>query len=416
MILKSKKVSDILLSERKIKQLALLFTATYMVSYITRINFGAIISEIEVSTKMSRTLLSTAVTGSFITYGAGQIISGICGDFFSPKKLVEAGLIISVCMNLLMPLCNTPYLMLAVWCVNGFAQAFMWPPIVKIMVAAFSGEQYKKMAVRISWASSYGTIVVYFVAPLLITLLSWKAVFLFSALCGIIMIVIWRKYCIDIKDIPQAKGEVEKTSGKSATKALLTPVMIAVMIAIILQGMLRDGVATWMPTYISDVYHLGSAVSILTGVVLPLFSILCTQAASVLYRKKLKSPVLCSAIMFFIGSASTIVLYLQSGNNVMLSVVCSSLLTGAMHGVSSMLTAMVPPFFKKYGNISTVSGVLNACAYVGSGISTFGIAALSENNGWEFTLLVWCIIAVVGTCICITSITPFKNKFLKKEI
>lgn len=402
-----------MLGERKIKRLALLFTVTYMVSYITRINFGAIISEIEIATKMSRTLLSTAVTGSFITYGAGQIISGICGDFFSPKRLVEAGLIISVLMNLLMPFCNTPYLMLVVWCINGFAQAFMWPPIVKIMVTAFSGEQYKKMAVKISWASSYGTIIVYFIAPLLITIISWKAVFWFSALCGIIMIFVWRKYCIDIKDIPQANKKIENRLGKSATKALLTPVMISVMIAIILQGMLRDGVATWMPTYISDVYHLGSAVSILTGVVLPLFSILCTQAASVLYRKKLKSPVICSAIMFFVGSVSTMVLYLQSGNNAMVSVVCSALLTGAMHGVSSMLTAMVPPFFKKYGNISTVTGVLNACAYVGSGISTFGIAALSENNGWKFTLLVWCVIAVAGTIICVLSIKSFKNKFLK---
>ena len=96
-----------------------------------------------------------------------------------------------------------------------------------------------------------------------------------------------------------------------------------------------------------------------------------------------------------------------------LSVICSSLLTGAMHGVSSMLTAMVPPFFKKYGNISTVTGILNACAYVGSGISTFGIAVLSEKIGWQFTLLMWCVIAVVGTLICFGSIKSWRNGFSK---
>ncbi len=402
-----------MINERKVKGLALLFTATYMVSYITRINLGAIISEIEANTQISRTLLSTAVTGSFITYGVGQIISGICGDLFSPKKLVQTGLIISVIMNLLMPLCASPYLMLLVWCINGFAQAFMWPPIARIMVAAFSEEQYKKMAVRISWASSYGTIIIYFIAPILITLLNWKSVFLFSACCGIVMIMFWNKYCIDIKDITQEKVKTKKTSQKSAIKVLLSPVVIAIMVAIILQGMLRDGVATWMPTYIADIYHLGSAVSILTGVVLPLFSILCTQTASVLYLKKFKSPVLCSAIMFLIGAVSTVGLYFGSGNSVILSVICSSLLTGAMHGVSSMLTAMVPPFFKKYGNISTVAGILNACAYVGSGISTFGIAVLSEKIGWQFTLLMWCVIAVVGTLICFGSIKSWRNGFSK---
>jgi OPA family glycerol-3-phosphate transporter-like MFS transporter len=61
------------------------------------------------------------------------------------------------------------------------------------------------------------------------------------------------------------------------------------MIAIILQGMLRDGVTTWMPTYIADVYHLDTAISILTGIVLPLFSIACTQVTSKLYRHKIKN-------------------------------------------------------------------------------------------------------------------------------
>lgn len=399
-----------MLSHKKTKGLAILFTITYMVSYITRINFGAIISEIEADTQISRTLLSTAITGSFITYGTGQIVSGICGDLFSPKKLVRLGLTITVIMNLLMPLCNNSYLMLIVWCINGFAQAFMLPPIIKLMVAAFSEEYYKKMAVKISWASSYGTIIIYFIAPVLITLSGWKTVFLFSALCGIIMIFIWNKYCIDISEIPE-DTRVKKTSTLTATKALFSPVIIAVMICIILQGMLRDGVSTWMPSYIADTYNLNTAVSILTGVVLPLFSVLCTQIASVLYRKKLKSPVLCSAVMFLTGTIATICLYYSSGNSVLLSVVCSSLLTGAMHGVSAMLTSMVPPFFKKYGNISTVAGILNACAYVGSGISTFGIAILSENIGWQFTLRMWCIIAILGSLICIFSIRPWKKQF-----
>ena len=72
--------------------------------------------------------------------------------------------------------------------------------------------------------------------------------------------------------------------------------------------------------------------------------------------------------MFIIGTTVSTILYFCSGGSAIVSIICSAILTGAMHGVSSMLTAMVPPFFKKYGNVSTVTGVLNACAYVGSGI------------------------------------------------
>ena len=404
-----------MLSERKVRGLALLFMATYMVSYITRVNFGAVISEIEADTQIARTLLSMSVTGSFITYGAGQIISGICGDRISPKRLVQVGLITTTLMNLLIPLCGNAYQMLGVWCVNGFAQAFMWPPIVRLMVAAFSEEYYKKMAVRISCASSYGTIVTYFAAPVLISVVSWRAVFVFSACCGALMTILWSRYCIDVKSVPRKPEERKVQTGKSAVGVIFSPVIIGVMLTIIMQGMLRDGVTTWMPTYITDTYHLDTTVSILSGILIPLFSILCMQMSSVLYRKKFPSPVVCSAVMFLTGLAAAVVLYFGSGNSVVLSVVCTSVLSGSMYGVSTMLTAMVPPYFKKYGNISTVSGVLNACTYVGSGVSTFLIAVVSKNMGWSLTLLMWCLIAMLGAVVCFACAIPWKKKFSQTE-
>lgn len=398
-----------MVDKKKARQLAILFTVTYMASYITRINLGAIISEIETQTGIARTLLSMSITGGFITYGIGQIVSGICGDYFSPKKLVSLGLGVSVIMNLLMMISSHPYVMLAIWCVNGFAQAFMWPPIVKIMVEVFSEDYYKKMAVRISWASSYGTIAIYLIAPIIITLLNWQFVFLFSATCGIITIFLWNKYSVDIDR--SKKIEVTPSTNKNANYLLLTPVVISIMLAIILQGMLRDGVTTWMPSYIADVYHLDTAVSILTGIVLPVFSIICTQITSKLYRHKIKNPVTCSVIMFIIGTLVSMTLYFCSGSSAIISIICSSILTGTMHGVSSMLTAMVPPYFKKYGNVSTVTGVLNACAYLGSGISTFAIAIISEKIGWRANLIIWCFISAVGTLICLWCVKPWKQKF-----
>ena len=169
-----------MITDRKeVRGIAVMFTLMYMISYITRINYGAIIAEMVVDTGYTKTLLSMALTGSFITYGVGQIVSGICGDYFSPKKLLSIGLGSSVLMNILIPFCPNPYTMLAVWCVNGFAQAFMWPPLVRLMTALLSDEDYKKVSVKVSLGSSVGTIVVYLVSPLLITLAGWRMVFFF---------------------------------------------------------------------------------------------------------------------------------------------------------------------------------------------------------------------------------------------
>lgn len=392
--------------KKDVNRLILLFTLTYMVSYITRINYGTVILEMERETKMARSLLSMALTGSFITYGTGQIISGVLGDKFSPKKLISFGFIITIIMNLLIPFCRDPYQMLAVWCINGFAQSLMWPPLAKLMIVLLSDDDYKRASVRVSWGSSFGTIFVYIVSPVLISIASWRSVFFLSAIMGIFMLYAWNKYAFDIE--PQQKTALSEDVSKSKG-TIFTPVMIFVMIAVVLQGMLRDGVTTWMPTYISDTFDLGSAISILTGVILPIFSILSFQVASRIYRKTFTNPVTCSGVIFAFGAASALSLYLFSDLSAVFSAVLSALLTGAMHGVNFILVSMVPAFFKKYGNVSTVSGVINSCTYIGSAVSTYGIALLSDLYGWNFTLLIWFVIAALGTLTCFINAKPWKK-------
>ncbi len=398
------------LKGRQVTRLAILFAVTYMVSYITRINYGAIIEAMESATHISRSLLSMAVTGSFITYGVGQVISGIIGDHFSPKKLVTIGLSVSVLMNLLLPFCLSPYLMTAVWCVNGFAQSFLWPPMVRILTTLLNSDDYKRSSAKISWGSSIGTIIVYLLSPLLITTLGWKSVFFVSAACGLLMIGIWNKFSYDIPKAPKASAPKQQKN-RSSVAVLFAPLMLFVMLGIILQGMLRDGVTTWMPSFISDTYDLGSSISILTGVVLPLFGILCFQIGSRLYRKVFTNPMICAGIFFGAGALAAGALYLLNGVHPALSVGFSAMLTGCMHGVNLILICMIPPFFEKYGIVSTASGVLNSCTYIGSALSTYGVALLSEQFGWNFTLLIWLAIAAAGTLICLLCAKPWNKRF-----
>ena len=197
----------ILTKESEIRKIRYLFMLTYMVSYITRINYGAVILEISSNTGFAQELLSLALTGSFLTYGVGQLISGYFGDKVQPKKLVLLGLSVTVLMNILIPLCNNPMQMAAVWCVNGFAQAFMWPPIVRLMVNLLSERVYKRETVFVSWGSSIGTILIYLISPLLIAIAGWRAVFVMSAVSGIFMILIWYRICPVLEDEKKTKKE-----------------------------------------------------------------------------------------------------------------------------------------------------------------------------------------------------------------
>lgn len=391
---------------REHKRYSFLFAMTYFVSYLTRINFAAIISVMVSATGYSKAILSIAVTSSFVTYGVGQCISGFMGDRFSPKGLISIGLCTTALINTLLPVLGTAPWMIFLWSINGFAQSLMWPPLVRIMTCVFSDEEYKYASVKVSWASSFGTMAVYLVAPMLISAFSWKAVFWFAAVAGLTMLVIWHKYCPAISETENKIDEVYRSN-----ESWFSVVMIPILFVIVLQGMLRDGVTTWIPSFIAETYDLKNSIAILTSVVLPVFAIICFNITAWLYRTKFKNPVACAGTLLLVGTIAGAFLLWTVGKTPVVSIGMAAVFTGTMHGVNLMVTNLILPWFKKYGNISTISGILNSCTYVGSAISTYGIAALSETFGWGYTVAVWSVVAFVGMLVCLLTAKPWIRRY-----
>ena len=107
------------------------------------------------------------------------------------------------------------------------------------------------------------------------------------------------------------------------------------------------------------------------------------------------------------------VLYLFCGQSPFLSVALSAVITGCMHGVNLMLNGISPRFFAKSGNVSFYSGLLNSCTYIGSAISTYGIAVLSRVIGWNGTIFIWVLIAAGGGLLCLVAAKPWKNTYME---
>ena len=397
----------------KSMKLAWLLMATYMVSYLTRINYGAVLVDMVASTGYTKPELSMAVTGSFITYGIGQVVSGLIGDRVQPRRLVSLGFVITVLMNLLLPLCREPWLMTVVWSINGVAQAFMWPPIVRLMVGCYSGEEYTKATVIVSWGSSVGSILVYLIAPVLVALSGWQTMFWFSSLCGLLILPIWLKRCPQLPE--EAPRKRSDGGGESVGRLIASPLMICVLLCIVLQGTLRDGITTWMPTYVSETYDLGSSISILTGVLLPVFSLISIAVVRWFFEKKLRHPMLCTLLLFLVGAVSAGALYWLTGKNGPVSIFFMTLLTGCMHGINLLLISFLPSYFKSTGRVSLISGILNSCTYVGSALSTYGIAVLTEAVGWKPTILVWLGIVVLGAVLCFINVPAWNRKFERQD-
>lgn len=397
--------------KKQVNRFVFLCAFIYFISYVTRTNYGAVLSEMVTSMNLSKSELSVALTGSFITYGAGQLVSGYLGDHIHPKKLLAAGLLVTSIINLLLPLCPSASMMAVLWCINGFAQSFMWPPLVKTMLMLLSIEDYEAKVVNVGYGSSSGTIFVYLVAPLCILISGWKLMFVVSGVMGLIGLVIWQRKCPSFTlTYPERKMTDTR---KTKRVKLITPLLIIAVIGILMQGILRDGVATYMPSFISETYHLSNEVSILTGVLLPIFSLVCTKTAAKLHLKVFPNLMTCSAVFFFACTAAAVPLYFFYEASPALSVVLLTVLNAFIHGVNLMITTLLPPKLADREHLSTMAGMINSFAYVGSAISTYLIPLAAEGYGWNATLLIWVAAAVLGTFACIIGIPIYKHKMKK---
>jgi OPA family glycerol-3-phosphate transporter-like MFS transporter len=195
----------------------------------------------------------------------------------------------------------------------------------------------------------------------------------------------------------------EKEEPASSVRMELSVLFLigAVIVAIVLQGFLRDGVTNWTPSYVSDIFRVDSSAAILSGVILPVFSIVCFQLADVIHRKLLKNEMVCAMAFFLTGAVAAVVLAVTDGQNMIVSLSGLALLVGSMHGVNLMLISMVPHYFEKFGKVSLVSGILNAGTYIGSALSAYGTAVYTENFGWQSTIFLWAAVAASGAAVCI---------------
>ena len=400
------------------KHITVLLMLVYFSSYITRINFAAIIQEIITATGFGKEALSVIPVCLSITYGAGQVVNGMLSDRIKPQTMIFCGLACVSTVNIIFPLfANSVIAMCILWAINGFAQAMMWPPIVQIIVRCMHGKDYESGMFWVSCGSSFGTIAVYLLAPLIITLLGWRAVFFICAGTALLVTVLFGilRSRIEMPPLPVAPQTAEKKRGFAFPNAALLPILL-IGAGIILQGMLRDGVSTWMPTFLVEVFGFTNTTSILITVVLAVFSIIAFGAAGRIYHRFFKNEVFFAGIIFGVATLCSLFLLFFFDATRIGAIIGLMLINGCAHGINLMLISYVPKRFRCYGSISTISGCLNACTYVGSAISTYGIAVLVERLGWGFTIGSWIIIAALGTAACFAATLPWHKFFnLKPE-
>lgn len=385
----------------------------YFFSYAMRLDYTASLVAIVSDLGISNTAASAAVTGSFITYGTVQVLCGFIGDKVSPIKMISVAMFGTVLVNILVSFCSNIWIITALWCVNGACQAMIWPPLARFIAEQVGIVKYANAVTLIGLSTSSGTIFIYLFVPLILKYTVWRSVFRIMSILGIIMMLVWILATRGIKI-----GKAEQVKKEESSKSISTFGLIAlaglvpVFIAIALQGILRDGIQTWLPSLINAEFNLSESSSVLSAAILPVFSMICSLVANAV-NNKIKHELKTAAIMYAFAFLLTIPVAFGVKNPIV-TIVCAALISASMHGVNHMLIVLIPKSFYKYGMVSTFSGILNACTYIGASISSYGFAAVSDKfGGWSAVLISWCITAFLGSAICLFKIKSWTN-FLKK--
>lgn len=391
--------------------LSFLCCLSYFVSYLTRLNYAACLVELQNALQISKSLAGLPVTGSFLTYGAGQLICGLIGDRLAPQKVIFTGLLGTALCNILVAAFPQMNVILPVWCVNGLFQSMMWPPLVRIMAEQLDEVWFQKCSVLVSLASSVGAIAIYVFVPLCFLIWGWQAAFFLPAAIAAATACFWYFHTRTLPD--RAAAPAAKKSFDFASLFTVIP-LIPVLTAIVLMGVLRDGITTWMPAYLMEGFGVNTSASVLMTAVIPLFSIFSTLFASALYGK-LKDELLTGGILFTVGTCSCILMLFAHGRCFWCCILLMMLITGCTYGVNLMLISRLPKYFAGLGMVSTVSGLLNAFTYVGSAVSTYGFGAVAESGGWFPVILLWLLVAGSGSVILFAARRKWKQKEYQSE-
>ena len=403
--------------------ITILCSLVYFVSYFSRKDFAAVMADMLSQNILDRSTAGLVGTMLFIFYGIGQLLSGYLGDKIKPAYIIIFGLGLTAVSNLLMPLAPTSTLMIPIWAVNGFAQAMLWPPIVKILSTYLSHESYVKANLVVTSAAHIATILLYLYVPLCLTLMSWQTVFYTASILAAVTMVCFvfalRIVLPKEAEVKSVKIKIENSDNISIFKMLIDAGIIPIFACIVVTGFIRDGIESWLPTLYSEAFQRDSTESILVSVILPIFSILSITVVTALHKKPIfNNETKSSGILFAISIVLCIPLAILINNKTLFArvtcLVLAAIVCAAMHGVNFLLISCLPGRFAPYGRSSTVSGLTNAFIYVGAAASMFGIALISENLGWSATAISWIIILTISTALAAVAYGKY-SRFIKNN-
>ena len=395
----------------------------YSFSYIGRLNFSASMAEMTNSGVLLKSEAGAVTTGFFICYGLGQFLSGWLGDKVPPRYLVFTGLTCSSLINFAISFGPPVALMTVLWSANGLSQALLWAPICRIVSDRVHTSRRQKACTALATTMAGGTLFAYVLSALLISAKGWSASFVCGSVCTLAAALVWIFVTTKIEKDTEKNGEIEEMpvriddSGEAVPhdeipsnfiKLLLVSGLMTLALASGVQGILKDCMSTWVPTFISDMFEMSPVISILTGSLLPVFGLFGPYLANYIMART-RDELSSLFILFVISSVALALLALFGRFSIVVSIVALAATYACSLGQNMFIVGTIPMYFHNVGKVSMITGTLNAVSYLSTAVLSWITGALVDGAGWGIVMTLWLILS----CVAAVSVIFAKRRWNK---
>lgn len=388
------------MNTKKTLTIALVCFLSYFACYLARHIFSASMPLLIENGILSEEKLGFIASAFLFVYGIGQCVNGAIGDKVSGKYMVFCGLFASGCCCILSTLFSQFILSLILWCCCGFFCSMIWGPISKIVGENTLPKSGKIILTSLTIASVLGTLFTYLFALCSSVLKHYAIGFYITGGACIVFAILWF-FIIHSLEKKQLLVQVERKKEKSKNgKFLLNIEFIAMLFVTMLNGIIRNAIVFWTPTFISLNFQMSSAISSLITILLPIFNVIATFSSLFFLRLFKNNEKKCCLFCFCLTTFMFLLVFCFHKKNPMITIICLFIAIALMIIVSNLIFSVYVLKFAKTGKLSTITGFLDFSSYMSASFASLLFTKWIAKSLLNYVTLSWLIISCLGIPFC----------------
>lgn len=379
---------------------------TYIASYYMRNLLGVLTPAMLNTGEYTKEYIGILSSTYMFFYAIGQLMNGVLGDNFSPKRMVVAGLVLTGSASIFFPYLGNGIAQVICFSFLGYGLSMLRGPLMKIISENTSTRHAQIICAFFSSSGFIGA----FIAGVFAVMYHWNIAFIVAGatiyLIAVVAYVILTY--LEGKEIIRY-AFVKNEKALDIFSVFKVDKFVFYMIIGLLVEITSTSISFWIPTYLTECLKLDSNSANVVFIIKSLLSSLSPFIAIFIYKYKndeiniIKHSFLASSILF-LG-----MLFAKSVWIIILTFLLSLMISGF---ASAILWSIYIPSLKKTGKVSSANGFLDCTGYVGAAVANMVFAEIAGNIGWSVVIILWACIMLLGCCTAMFEQFKIKGKVL----